>query len=101
SRRSEMARMPPGAATATKTAAAATTAARSSVRSFMARCSGPPVPARMARARDLAADRLTMYTYIMQRTPIYLTDEETAALDRLTETPGRTKSDLLRAAMRA
>ena len=55
----------------------------------------------MARARDLAADRLTMYTYIMQRTQIYLTDEETAALDRLTETTGRTKSQLIREAIEA
>lgn len=42
-----------------------------------------------------------MYTYIVERTQIYLTEAEAAALDRLAETTGRTKSQLIREAIEA
>jgi predicted DNA-binding protein len=42
-----------------------------------------------------------MYTYIMERTQIYLTETETAALDRLSGDTGRTKSQLIREAIEA
>ena len=40
-----------------------------------------------------------MYTYIMQRTQIYLSAEEARALDRLARRTGRTKSQLIREAI--
>jgi predicted DNA-binding protein len=49
----------------------------------------------------LAGDRRAMYTYIVERTQIYLTEAETAALDRLSATTGRTKSHLIREAIEA
>jgi len=40
-----------------------------------------------------------MYTYIMQRTQIYLTDIETSALQRLAKARGTTQSQLVREAI--
>ncbi len=40
-----------------------------------------------------------MYTYIMERTQIYLSTEEARALDRLASQTGRTKSQLVREAI--
>ncbi len=42
-----------------------------------------------------------MYTYIVERTQIYLTEGESAALDRLAQTTGRTRSQLIREAIEA
>jgi len=52
-------------------------------------------------ASALASDHDTMYTYIVERTQIYLTETERAALDRLAATTGRTKSQLIREAIEA
>jgi predicted DNA-binding protein len=40
-----------------------------------------------------------MYTYIVQRTQIYLSEEETDALDREAARTGRTRSQLIREAI--
>lgn len=40
-----------------------------------------------------------MYTYIVQRTQIYLSEEETDALDREAARTGRTRSQLIRDAI--
>jgi predicted DNA-binding protein len=40
-----------------------------------------------------------MYTYIMQRTQIYLTEREAVELDRLARATGRTRSHLIREAI--
>jgi len=40
-----------------------------------------------------------MYTYIVDRTQIYLTEEESAALDRASIATGKTKSQLIREAI--
>lgn len=40
-----------------------------------------------------------MYTYIMERTQIYLTASEARALERLAQRSGRTKSQLIREAI--
>jgi predicted transcriptional regulator len=40
-----------------------------------------------------------MYTYIMQRTQIYLTEREAEELDRLARATGRTRSHLIREAI--
>lgn len=40
-----------------------------------------------------------MYTYIMDRTQIYLTPEESAALERASIASGKTKSQLIREAI--
>ncbi len=40
-----------------------------------------------------------MYTYIVTRTQIYLSDEEAAVLDREARSSGRTKSQLIREAI--
>ena len=42
---------------------------------------------------------MTMYTYIMVRTQIYLTEAETSALDRKARESGRTRSQLIRVAI--
>ena len=42
-----------------------------------------------------------MYTYIVDRTQIYLTAEESAALERAIIATGKTKSQLIRDAIRA
>ena len=42
-----------------------------------------------------------MYVYIMERTQIYLTQRETAALDRAARETGRSRSDLIREAIEA
>ncbi len=42
-----------------------------------------------------------MYTYIMQRTQIYLTSREAAALDAAGRATGRTRSHLIREAIEA
>ena len=42
-----------------------------------------------------------MYTYIMQRTQIYLTRREAAALERAARETGRTRSQLIREAIEA
>lgn len=42
-----------------------------------------------------------MYTYIMERTQIYLTRRESSALARLAKTTGRTRSQLIREAIAA
>jgi len=42
-----------------------------------------------------------MYTYIVERTQIYLTRRESSALARLAKTTGRTKSQLIREAIGA
>jgi predicted transcriptional regulator len=47
----------------------------------------------------LDAAETTMYVYIMQRTQIYLTEEETTALDREAARTGRTRSQLIRDAI--
>jgi predicted DNA-binding protein len=41
----------------------------------------------------------TMYTYIMDRTQIYLTAEESAALERASIETGKTRSQLIREAI--
>ena len=41
----------------------------------------------------------TMYTYIMQRTQIYLSDKEMSALDQQAKETGRTRSQLIREAI--
>jgi predicted transcriptional regulator len=41
-----------------------------------------------------------MYTYIMQRTQIYLSEDETRALDREARRRGTTRSHLIREAVR-
>jgi predicted DNA-binding protein len=43
----------------------------------------------------------TMYTYIVDRTQIYLTPEESAALERASIETGKTKSQLIREAIDA
>jgi predicted transcriptional regulator len=40
-----------------------------------------------------------MYTYIMERTQIYLTSEQSAALDRAAKASGRSRSELIRDAI--
>jgi predicted DNA-binding protein len=45
------------------------------------------------------ADGSAMYVYTMQRTQIYLTEAETAALDREAARTGRTRSQLIREAI--
>src|SRR5439155_1195226 len=52
----------------------------------------PPVAA-------LAGRRPTMYTYIVQRTQIYLSEDETRALDREVQATGKTRSRLIREAI--
>lgn len=42
-----------------------------------------------------------MYTYIMERTQIYLTRRESSALARLAKATGRTRSQLIREAITA
>jgi predicted transcriptional regulator len=42
-----------------------------------------------------------MYTYIMQRTQIYLSERESTALDRAAKATGRTRSHLIREAIAA
>lgn len=42
---------------------------------------------------------LTMYTYIVDRTQIYLTPEESTALERASIATGKTKSQLIREAI--
>lgn len=42
-----------------------------------------------------------MYTYIMERTQIYLTRRESSALARLSKETGRTRSQLIREAITA
>jgi predicted transcriptional regulator len=42
-----------------------------------------------------------MYTYIMQRTQIYLTEDEARTLDRLAKERGQTRSHLIREAIHA
>jgi predicted transcriptional regulator len=42
-----------------------------------------------------------MYTYIMERTQIYLTRRETSTLARLAKATGRTRSQLIREAIAA
>jgi predicted DNA-binding protein len=42
-----------------------------------------------------------MYTYIVERTQIYLTKRETAALERAAQQTGRTRSQLIREAIEA
>lgn len=42
-----------------------------------------------------------MYTYIMERTQIYLTRRESSALARLSKATGRTRSQLIREAISA
>lgn len=42
-----------------------------------------------------------MYTYIVQRTQIYLTEAEARVLDRRAKTTGRTRSQLIREAIEA
>ena len=42
-----------------------------------------------------------MYTYIMQRTQIYLTSREAAALDAAARQTGQTRSHLIREAIEA
>ena len=58
-------------------------------------------PARTQVARSEAVDtRLaTMYTYIVDRTQIYLTAEESAALERASIETGKTRSQLVREAI--
>lgn len=42
-----------------------------------------------------------MYAYIMERTQIYLTEAEVAALDKIGDKTGRTRSQLIREAIDA
>lgn len=44
---------------------------------------------------------IAMYTYIVERTQIYLTKREAAALKRAAKTTGRTRSQLIREAIEA
>jgi predicted DNA-binding protein len=47
----------------------------------------------------LALTSVTMYTYIMQRTQIYLSERETDALDVAVRATGKTRSHLIREAI--
>lgn len=49
----------------------------------------------------LTSDLGAMYTYIVHRTQIYLSEDETEALDRLAKRTGRTRSQLIREAISA
>ena len=53
----------------------------------------------MSRSEALDARLATMYTYIMDRTQIYLTPEESAALERASIKTGKTRSQLVREAI--
>lgn len=53
----------------------------------------------VATALDL--DATAMYTYIMERTQIYLSREQAAALDRVAKRTGNTRSHLIREAIEA
>ena len=53
----------------------------------------------MSAGEALDAIVAGMYTYIMDRTQIYLTAEESAALERASIKTGRTKSQLIREAI--
>lgn len=48
----------------------------------------------------MAAAAVVMYTYIMQRTQIYLSEDESAALDREARRRGTSRSHLIREAVR-
>ena len=58
-------------------------------------------PARTQVSRSEAVDTTlaAMYTYIMDRTQIYLTAEESAALERASIETGKTRSQLVREAI--
>jgi hypothetical protein len=47
----------------------------------------------------LTGSAVAMYTYIMRRTQIYLTDEEATALKRASKKSGASMSDLIRSAI--
>ena len=65
----------------------------------------PPNRCRVVRRSRVSAGEALdaivagMYTYIMDRTQIYLTAEESAALERASIKTGRTKSQLIREAI--
>lgn len=58
-------------------------------------------PSILPTVRRLTVVALTMYTYIMQRTQIYLTKREAAALERAARETGWTRSQLIREAIEA
>ena len=53
----------------------------------------------VASCARVAGRAVAMYTYIMTRTQIYLSDEEAFALERESRSSGRTKSRLIRDAI--
>jgi predicted DNA-binding protein len=53
----------------------------------------------VSRSEALDAIVVTMYTYTVERTQIYLTPEESAALERESIKTGKTKSQLIREAI--
>jgi predicted transcriptional regulator len=55
---------------------------------------------RSRRLSDVDERSPTMYTYIVQRTQIYLTEEEARTLDRLAKERRQTRSHLIREAIR-
>jgi hypothetical protein len=58
-----------------------------------------PVQRRMSAGEALDGTVGTMYTYIVDRTQIYLTPEESAALEQAVIATGKTKSQLIREAI--
>jgi predicted DNA-binding protein len=64
-----------------------------------ARVVAPAAPISPGEALDSTMD--AMYTYIVDRTQIYLTPEESAALERASIATGKTKSQLIREAIDA
>ncbi|MFH1474699.1 MAG: CopG family transcriptional regulator [Chloroflexota bacterium] len=61
--------------------------------------SDPRLRTPVGRSEALDAMVVTMYTYTVDRTQIYLTPEESAALERASIETGKTKSQLIREAI--
>lgn len=61
--------------------------------------SDPGLGTPVSRSEALDAIVVTMYTYTVDRTQIYLTPEESAALERASIETGKTKSQLIREAI--
>lgn len=59
----------------------------------------PSRHAPISAGETLDSTMLTMYTYIVDRTQIYLTAEESAALERASIETGKTRSQLIREAI--
>ena len=72
---------------------------RRPLRGVRRRSSGPTRRSRVRADEGLGGGLSTMYTYIVDRTQIYLTPEESAALERASIATGKTKSQLIREAI--